>query len=799
MVRRAPTTASAARLGPTVTALLGPTNTGKTHRAVERMLEHETGAIGVPLRLLARELYDKLTARFGESRIALVTGEEKRIPARASYWICTVEAMPTELVDPRSPRAVAFVAIDEIQLAAHDQRGHVFTERLLHARGRIETMLLGADTIRPIVERLVPGVTVTRLPRLSRLSSVGSTPLSAIPRRSAIVAFSIEKVFEIAERVRARKGGAAVVLGVLSPRTRNAQVAMYQAGEVDHLVATDAIGMGLNLDVEHVAFAGLRKFDGRETRDLDPSEIGQIAGRAGRYTRDGTFGGLAPLAIAESVVRAVEGHRFAPIARIRWRSSDLDFASIDALRATLGARPFDEVLRLDDEAEDQAALGALAALPEIRARATDPSRVALLWDVCRIPDYRKLLFESHVALLAAIYARLVDAGTLDETWVSSRVEELDDPEGLIETLTARLSSIRTWAYVGNQRGWLRDPRALEGRTREVEDRLSDALHDRLVQRFVERRPKRLASGVAVVPKPIDPTHPFAKLQALRAVLPRGEVAGREQIEELIDAPHDAFDLDPDGGAITFRGTVVAHLVPGASLLAPDVRLSSVSSDVAAGARSRILRRLVAFARDAVEDLVGPIRAVASSVSADGRGLLYQLERSLGTIASDGARAQISGLTDDDRGALARIGIRVGERATFAKPLLRATAMARRALLVSLAYEPARRPKPPRPSAVSFAIGPRIEPGACAAMGFLVVGRRAIRADVLEAVAAELANDPLPAVDRVASRVGCPKREVPALLAILTQRPSSPSGAGGISAEDQGPLHHRAPGSTPPRP
>lgn len=749
---------------PTITALLGPTNTGKTHRALERMLEHASGAIGVPLRLLAREVYDRLTTRVGESQVALVTGEEKRVPPRPRYWVCTVEAMPDDL-------HVDFVAIDEVQLAAHDQRGHVFTDKLLRARGAKETWFLGADTMRPMVQHLVPEAEIARLPRLSKLTHAGVTSLAATPKRSAVVAFSAEKVFELAERLRAKKGGAAVVLGVLSPRARNAQVAMFQAGEVDHLVATDAIGMGLNLDVLHVAFAALRKFDGREARELDPAEIGQIAGRAGRHTRDGTFGSIAPLEIARDVVRMVEGHRFSPVSRVRWRSAALDFSSPEALVASLRVRPRDERLRLDEEGEDLAALIALARLPEIASRAHDEARLRLLWDVCRVPDYRKLLFESHVALLASLYAQLVDDGAVHEDAIAARIHELAIAEGDIDTLTARLASVRTWSYVANQARWLRDATHWQEQTRDVEDRLSDALHAKLVERFVQRSVKR-AVGANVIALPrapkVDPRHPFAALAALRAEIagePPPELDAREVfVESIVDAPHEAFSLD-DAVRIRFEGRPLGQLVRGATLLAPDVRPWSLD-ELGAGARARIVRRLVAFARDMVEELLAPLRTLPADLSSHARGLVYQLEQGLGTVRTRDARAQIDALDARERAAFEAAGVRFGARSTFVRSLLRNEAIARRALLAQLFFDDA--PRAPRPSAVSMPIGPRTDARACVAIGFLPYGRRAVRCDVVENVHAALRSEEPPARERLASWLGVPQREVERVLEAIIE-------------------------------
>lgn len=722
-----------------ITALLGPTNTGKTHRALERMLEHTTGAIGVPLRLLAREVYDRLTTRVGESRVALLTGEEKRVPRAPSYWVCTVEAMPQDL-------AVDFLAVDEIQLAAHDQRGHVFTDRLLHARGRLETWFMGSDTMKPLMSELVPEARIARLPRLSKLTFAGPSSLAAMPPRSAVVAFSAEKVFEIAERIRARRGGAAVVMGVLSPRARNAQVAMFQSGEVDHLVATDAIGMGLNLDVSHVAFAAMRKFDGREARDLEPAEVAQIAGRAGRHTRDGTFGTVSPLALPADVARAVERHRFDPVTRLRFRSSDLDFTSVQTLIGSLKVRSPHPALYLDDQGEDLAALVALASNPDVLDRARNETSLRLLWDVCRVPDYRKLLFESHVALLGTIFTQLVD-GPLHARWVDGRVREVDDASGDIDTLTARLSAVRTWSYVANQSKWLENAGAFQERTRDVEDRLSDALHQKLIQRFVERTTRRVVLGESVtvqrVPR-VDPSHPFAQLLSLRAEMAGDPPPVEDWIETLIEAEELSIN---ETNTITFDGRRVAQLTRGATLLTPDVRLSH-ALELTPGARARVVRRLVAFTRDLVEEVIAPLRA-AHELSAAGRGLIYQLEQSLGTVRTRDARAQIEALTEADRMALETIGVHVGARVTFLASSL--TSIARRLQLARLYFDRA----PARAAPISFAAG-QFDRHACIAIGYPVFGGRAIRADVVERAIAEA--DAL-SIEQLAARLSCPAREV----------------------------------------
>src|SRR5215470_2514079 len=371
---------SSGQIGRGVTAVLGPTNTGKTHLAIERMLAHDVGIVGLPLRLLAREVYDKIVARIGANKVALITGEEKIKPPSPRFYVCTVEAMPLEL-------EADFVAVDEIQLAADGERGHVFTQRLFHARGLSETLLLGAATMRDVIRQLLPGANIVSRPRLSTLTFAGDKKITRLPRRSAIVAFSANDVYAIAELVRRQRGGAAVVLGALSPRTRNAQVALYQNGDVDFLVATDAIGMGLNLDVDHIAFAGVRKFDGRSHRNLTPAELSQIAGRAGRHLNDGTFGVTAEVeAFEQELVNKLENHEFEPVKVLQWRNTQLDFDSIERLKESLRRIPEHARLSRARTADDLETLDLAANDARIAELAVAPAAVKRLWDVCQIPD-----------------------------------------------------------------------------------------------------------------------------------------------------------------------------------------------------------------------------------------------------------------------------------------------------------------------------------------------------------------------------------------------------------------------------
>ncbi len=468
-----------------VTAVLGPTNTGKTHYAIERMLAHRTGVIGLPLRLLAREVYDRIVVQRGPSVVALVTGEERIVPDRAQYWVCTVEAMPLEI-------GADFVGVDEIQMCADPERGHIFTDRLLRARGLHETLFMGAETMRQVIAHLVPGVTFLKRERFSELSYTGSKKISRMPARSAIVGFSVENVYAIAELIRRQKGGCAVVMGALSPRTRNAQVDLYQNGDVDYLVATDAIGMGLNLDIKHVAFSAAAKFDGRRMRQLYPQELAQIAGRAGRHTENGTFGVTGEARpFDEETVTAIEEHRFAPVRKLMWRNADLDFGSAERLIRSLEAPTDNEWLSRARDADDVVALKAMVQLPEVVERLTGPKRVQLLWDVCRIPDFRGISTTEHVTLISRIYEFLVGrglgGGRVPSDWLAKAIKRIDRTDGDIDAISKRLTYIRTWTYVAQRKGWVDDETHWRGETRAVEDRLSDALHDRLTQRFVDRR------------------------------------------------------------------------------------------------------------------------------------------------------------------------------------------------------------------------------------------------------------------------------------------------------------------------
>ena len=601
-----------------LTAVLGPTNTGKTHLAVERMLGHRTGMIGLPLRLLAREIYDRIIAVRGTASVALITGEERIIPERARYFVCTTESMPVDM-------AVEFLAVDEIQLCADPERGHVFTDRLLHARGTEETMVMGASTIRPLIRALVPEAEFVVRPRFSSLTYAGQKKITRLPPRSAVVAFSAAEVYELAEVMRRQRGGCAVVLGALSPRARNAQVAMYQAGEVDHIVATDAIGMGLNMDVRHVAFAATRKFDGARPRNLTPAELAQIAGRAGRHSNDGTFGTTWNVeGLDDMVARAIESHSFADLKALMWRNADLDFKSLTALLKSLEERPRHPALVRARMADDHASLADLARDQDIARLAANPDAVRLLWKVCQVPDFRKVMHDHHVRLLAHIYRALMGpTERLADDWVQRSIERLDRSDGDIDMLMTRIAHIRTWTYIAHRSDWVGDHDELQGITRTIEDRLSDALHDRLTQRFVDRRVASVVRGLKgrglfqafvaedgevmvegeavgrlegfrfLPGRPAGQALDRALLSAARRLL--APELGRRVAQMAADAD-DAFRTGPNL-AVLWRGEPVARLAAGPDPLRPAIELlpaEALDGDLAQRVRKRLETWLAAW-------------------------------------------------------------------------------------------------------------------------------------------------------------------------------------------------------------
>jgi len=675
-------------------AVLGPTNTGKTHLAIERMLGFSSGMIGLPLRLLAREIYDRIVKTRGKRHVALVTGEEKIVPPHAAYWVCTVEAMPLE-------KRVEFLAVDEIQLMADPERGHVFTHRLLHARGHAETMFMGAATAAPLIRRLIPHVEIQSRERFSQLVYDGPKKLTRLPRRSAIVAFSADQVYAIAELIRRQRGGAAVVMGSLSPRTRNAQVELFQSGEVDFLVATDAIGMGLNMDVDHVAFAGLRKFDGRRLRWLYPQEIGQIAGRAGRFRKDGTFGVTGEAGdLDPDVIAAVEGHAFAPIVAAEWRNARLDFSSLEGLRKSLVAPPPSPGLKMSDEAQDETTLRQLAGDELVQRRCRDRANLQRLWEVCQTPDFRKSTQDEHTKLVGGIFEHLTQGRRrLPAEWMQGHLASLDRTDGEIDTLSARLARVRTLAYVANRSDWVDDPEGWQAKARELEDRLSDTLHQQLMQRFIDRRTSALIKTLAERPGEIlggigadgvvrveghlvgkltglhfEPERGASELEnrVLRGAVDRAvtpEIARR--LNEIAADADEAFAL-VEGGRIAWRGHVVGEILGGTPFAPKAALLGDLGEPKP---RERAQRRMEAFVATEARRLLFPL-ARLEQVLADGplggagRGLAYQLVEQYGALDRRAASEQLHALHRSDRGRLKALGVVFGAFTLYLPALYR---------------------------------------------------------------------------------------------------------------------------------
>ncbi|MGR3617902.1 MAG: helicase-related protein [Roseovarius sp.] len=738
-----------------ITAVLGPTNTGKTHYAIERMLSHRTGIIGLPLRLLAREVYDRIVALRGPRVVALVTGEERIVPDSAQYWVCTVEAMPPGM-------GCDFLAIDEIQLCADPERGHVFTDRLLRARGLHETLFLGSDTMRGAIAAQVPGVQFTRRERFSELTYTGSKKISRMVPRSAIVGFSVENVYAIAELLRRQRGGAAVVMGALSPRTRNAQVELYQNGDVDFLVATDAIGMGLNLDIRHVAFSGLRKFDGRRTRALAPNELAQIAGRAGRYTEPGSFGvtGEAP-PLDEATVTAITEHSFRPVQKLHWRNARLEFGSAQRLIASLEAPTGDDWLTRAREADDLMALKTIAAMPEMAPRLTDAHGVKLLWDICCIPDFRGISHAEHAQLLARIFEYLQDLHRVPDDWLARQVKRLDRTDGDIDTLSKRLAYIRTWTYVAQRKNWVDDETHWREATRAVEDRLSDALHGALTQRFVDRRTsvllRRLKQKEGLVADVNDKGEVtvegeyVGRLEGFR--FRQDASAGAEEAKTLrqaavaslapefhlradrfYNAPDTEFDFTEQGG-LMWGDMAIGKLVKGPEPLKPTAE-AFVDEEAGPEVMQKVQRRLQHFIDRKIATLFEPLLAMSRDEAITGlaRGFAFRMVEALGVLPRGPVADEVKALDQDARGLLRKHGVRFGQFTIFQQALLKPAPTRLRLVLWGLANDHAEFAESPPPGLVTIPAVEGADPAFYPNAGYRLAGARAIRIDMLERLA-----------------------------------------------------------------
>ena len=738
-----------------IVAVLGPTNTGKTYYAIERMLGYKSGIIGLPLRLLAREVYDKIVQVRGPSCVALVTGEERIVPAKANYWVCTVEAMPENL-------SVECLIIDEIQLSADPERGYIFTDRLLKSRGKLETIFLGAETMKGPIKTLIPDVFIQSRKRMSNLTYAGSKKISRMPPRSAIVSFSVDNVYGIAELIRRQKGGAAVVMGALSPRTRNAQVELYQNGDVDYLVATDAIGMGLNLDVNHVAFSSISKFDGRTMRFLAPNELAQIAGRAGRGMSDGSFGETGEVAaLDEDVVKAIVEHRFKPLRKLMWRNSELSFVSTETLIQSLDKQTESEVLVKAREADDFIALKTLSQSPDLQFRINDKSSIKLLWDVCRTPDFRGISSVEHSNLLEEIFKFLYEFSAIPDDWFGQQIKRLDRTDGDIDVLSKRLAFIRTWTYVAQRQSWLHDVSHWRGVTRALEDRLSDALHERLTQRFVDRRTSVLLrrlkqketllaevnenGEVTVEGEFVGKLEGFRfkqdkettaqeaktiKSASLQALLPHFNL----RADRLYNAPDTEIDFTEQGG-LMWGDQAVGKLITGDDIMHPKVA-AFVDSEAGTEVLNKVERRLQHFVDRKISLLFEPLVNLQKDEELTGlaKGFGFQLFESLGILRRQNVLAEVKSLDQDARSLLRKHGVRFGQFTVFMPLLLKPAPTRLRLVLWALSKNLDEFPEAPPPGLVTVPVSTEAPEQYDDMSGYRNAGDRAIRIDMLERLA-----------------------------------------------------------------
>ena len=765
-----------------VKAILGPTNTGKTYYAMDRMLAHTSGVIGFPLRLLARENYDKAVSKVGISQVALVTGEEKIIPPYAKYFCCTVESMPLN-------REFSFVCIDEIQLAADPDRGYIFTDRILHSRGRQETVLLGAETIRPLLQKILPDIIIETRPRLSTLSYIGVKKLTRLKPRSTIVAFSVPEVYKIAELIRTKKGGAAIVMGALSPRTRNSQVDLYQNGQVDYLIATDAIGMGLNMDIDHVAFASDSKFDGNIPRYLTAPEIAQIAGRAGRSARNGTFGVIdESLKFDEETIEQVESHSFFPLKNLWWRNTDLNFSSVNKLIKSLDKAPPFNFMRKKVGALDAICLTHLSQIDTIKAKIENEENLSLLWNICQIPDFSNTLSGMHFNLLEKTFELLLSKGKLDNEWIKSQITRLDRYDGEIDTLLNRIANVRTWTFITNRSNWLDETEYWQDQAKTIEDKLSDELHERLTQRFVDKKIVVLnktlkefnnleaivridgrvfvegeevgtLNGFDFIPTLSNGENAAPILTAARKTLPK-EISRR--VKELLMSDNAAFKFDNDGN-ILWQSNIVASLVNGENIYSPKINIKSselLSDEQIKQIQLRIIEAVEGNIKNILSEAINlkdpSFKNIENkyfnkiqneekpaevekfpiiNLSGKALGIAYEVYEGLGSTKTSSLSMSISTLSDDEKTQLAKLGLRLGVETIYLPNLLKPSAIKLRALLWSVFYQNFPDHGTPPEGRVSVVMQPEANHDFFRAIGFVPLGDLALRADIAERLSA----------------------------------------------------------------
>ncbi len=736
-------------------AILGPTNTGKTYYALERMISYKNGVIGVPLRLLAREIYDRLVLLKGIENVVLNTGEEKIRGKFERYWVCTTEAMPVE-------KTFEFVAVDEIQLCSDSERGHIFTERLINSRGQFETLFLGSTVIEHLIKAIIPDIEVISRDRLSRLSYSGKKNISKLGPRSAVVDFSVDRVYEMAEHIRTSKGGAAVVLGALSPKTRNAQVELYQNGDVDYIVATDAIGMGLNLPINNVYFAAMQKFDGRRLRPLNTLEVAQIAGRAGRYTSDGFFGETGSLnQMQEIVIKDVENNVFPMLKKLKWRNTALEFNDVGSLIKSLDLIAKDNYLERSQDGSDVNILKFIKATFSERLNDLKRDDVQLLWKVCQIPDFRKISNQDHAGLVMKIFDFVRTKGFIPPDWLNIEIARLDNIQGDIDVLSKRLSFIRTWSFVANINKWLLDNEYFIGITRNIEDKLSDALHLKLTQRFVDlRRSVLIKKGMEEYFDEKDfelrddscvyiKGHLFGEmdgfvfnLSGADSVLENKKLMQvvrpflRQHLTRLVTSFYEAPEREillRVNGHVIWRGSTVGHLEKSQKILNPKVKLIK-SDELDKSSLEKIQRKLDIFIANKVKTLMPNLLSLANDNKLRGgaAGFAHIFVNNLGVLMKSEVMEQFNSIDNESKAKLRNFGIRFGYKTIYDTTLLKPEASSLRIALFNVFCAI---PEPslfhPPAGLVTVEYEKHISKKQYLVAGFFVAGNRAIRIDMLE--------------------------------------------------------------------
>ena len=690
-----------------ITAVLGPTNTGKTHLAVETMLEYETGIIGFPLRLLAREVFDKCIKKVGAEKVALVTGEEKIIPKYAKYYICTVESMPQDLI-------VDFVAVDEIQMCTDHERGHIFTDRLLNARGYKLTMFLGSHAMKSVIASLIEKIEFVSRDRYSKLTYSGYKKISRLNPKTALIAFSVDEVYAIAELVRRQKGGAAVIMGSLSPKTRNSQVELYQSGDANFLVATDAIGMGINMDIHNVSFSNLKKFDGKKTRKLNVSEISQIAGRAGRHINDGTFGITGDCKqLSPDEIEKIEKHELNKINVLYWRNSEINFSSLDDLISSLEKKTNNGFLKRINDCEDERMLKFMIKNNNDLANTNSKDNIKILWECCQIPDFSKKAYGNHIGVVKKVFEFLTsELGKVTNEYMKKQLQYLDRYDGNIDTLANRISNVRTWSYVANKKNWASNPDYWVERTKYIEDKLSDKLHEELTKSFIDKRISvlsrslkqdiTLATEIKNENEVIIDGQYMGRLNGMRLDLDLKSGSLKTDIKSLKKAARQAiapelmrranqiiksevFRLDDDH-KIYFMDNPIAYIFKGKDYLNPKLELlvdEAIDLDSKEKLKINLKKKLYKLISSELSDLVNLSKTKFKNNYS--RALCYQLFENNGIIKRNAVHQMIKNISKDDRISLRKIGVKIGRYHIFLPKMLKPSAVELRVKLWKLYF------------------------------------------------------------------------------------------------------------------